>query len=56
MNLSNDEYFDEAVVKLCQMSTVREYRTQIERLAARVHNWSERALVESYIGGLKEEI
>uniref|UniRef100_A0A2N9JB78 Ty3 transposon capsid-like protein domain-containing protein n=1 Tax=Fagus sylvatica TaxID=28930 RepID=A0A2N9JB78_FAGSY len=52
----NNEVFDEALAKLCQTGTVREYQTQFEQLAARVHNWTEVALVESYIGGLKEEI
>jgi hypothetical protein len=53
---NNNEVFDEALAKLCQTGTVREYQTQFEQLAARVHNWTEVALVESYIGGLKEEI
>ena len=53
---NNNEVFDEALAKLCQTGTVCEYQTQFEQLAARVHNWREVALVESYIGGLKEEI
>ena len=53
---NNNEVFDEVLAKLCQMGNVREYQTQFEQLAARVHNWTEVALVESYIGGLKEEI
>ena len=52
----NNEVFDEALAKLCQTGTVHEYQTQFEQLVARVHNWMERALVEIYIGGLKEEI
>ena len=36
--------------------TPREYQTQFERLASRVQKWPKRALVESYIGGLKDEI
>ena len=51
----NNEVFDDALAKLCQTGTVREYQTQFEQLASRVHNWMEQALVESYIGGLKEE-
>ena len=53
---NNNEAFDEALAKLCQTGTIREYQTQFEQLAARVHNWTEVALVDSHIGGLKEEI
>ena len=53
---TNYEEFDKALAKPCQTSTVREYQTQFEHLAVRVHNLSKQALVESYIGGLKEEI
>ena len=50
------EDFDEALAKLQQTGTVREYQTQIEQLVTRVQDWPEKALVGSYIGGLKEEI
>ena len=53
---TNYEDFDEALAKLQQTGTVREYQTQIEQLATRVQDWPEKALVGSYIGGLKEEI
>ena len=53
---SDYEDFDEALAKLQQTGTVREYQTQFERLAARVRQWPQRALVGSYVGGLKEEI
>ena len=53
---SDYEDFDEALAKLRQTGTIREYQTQFERLAARVRNWPEKALLGSYIGGLKEEI
>ena len=53
---SDYEDFDEALAKLRQTGTVREYKMQFERLAAWVHNWLETALLGSYIGGLKEEI
>lgn len=43
-------------MKLHQMGSVREYQTQFEWLASRVQEWPERALVGSYIGGLKDEI
>ena len=50
------EDFDEALAKLCQMGTVREYQAQFERIASRVQEWPEKALIGSYIGGLKDEI
>jgi len=53
---SNFEDFDEALAKLQQTGTVQEYQMQFERLAAYVRQWPQRALVESYVGGLKEEI
>jgi len=53
---TNYEDFDEALAKLQQIGTVREYQTQLERLVTRVQDWPEKALVGSYIGGLKEEI
>ncbi|XP_075640360.1 uncharacterized protein LOC142612122 [Castanea sativa] len=53
---SNYEDFDEALAKLHQTSTVREYQENFERLAARVQDWPGKALVGGYIGGLREEI
>ena len=53
---SDYENFDEALAKLRQTGSNREYQTQFERLASRVQKWRKRALVESYIGGLKDEI
>ena len=53
---SDYENFDEALAKLCQTGSVREYQTQFKRLASRVQEWPEHALVGSYIGGLKDEI
>ena len=53
---SDYEDFDEALTKVRQIGTVREYQMLFERLAARVQDWPQRAMVGSYIGGLKEEI
>ncbi|KAL4608000.1 hypothetical protein ACB092_09G215900 [Castanea dentata] len=53
---SDYEDFDEALAKLRQTGTVREYQAQFERIASRVHEWPEKALMGSYIGGLKDEI
>lgn len=53
---SDYEDFDEALAKLCQTGTVREYQAQFERIASQVQKWLEKALIGSYIGGLKDEI
>jgi hypothetical protein len=53
---SDFEDFDEALAKLRQTGTIREYQNQFERLAAKVQNWPEKALVGSYIGGLRDDI
>uniref|UniRef100_A0A2N9H8H7 RNA-directed DNA polymerase n=1 Tax=Fagus sylvatica TaxID=28930 RepID=A0A2N9H8H7_FAGSY len=53
---SDYEDFDEALSRLRQTGTVREYQGQFERLAARVQDWPEKALLGCYIGGLKEDI
>ena len=53
---SDYEDFDEALTKLQQTGTIREYQTQFERLVARVCHWPQRALVGSYVSELKGEI
>lgn len=53
---SNYEDFDEALAKLQQTGTILEYQTQFKHLAAHVRHWPQRALVGSYVSGLKEEI
>ena len=53
---SDYENLDEVLAKLHQTRSDREYQTQFEWLASRVQKWPKRALVESYIGGLKDKI
>ena len=53
---SDYEDFHEALAKLCQTNTMQEYQANFERLVARVQDWPEKALMGSYIGGLREEI
>ena len=36
--------------------TVREFQAQFERIASRVQEWPEKALMGSYIGGWKDKI
>ena len=51
-----DEDFDEALSKICQKGTLREYQREFERLANQVDGWPQKALVRAFMGGLKEEI
>jgi hypothetical protein len=53
---SDYEDFDEALSRLHQTNKVCEYQGQFERLAVRVQDWPEKALVGCYIEGLKEDI
>lgn len=36
--------------------TLREYQKEFEKLASRVHDWTEKVLVGAFIGGLKSEL
>uniref|UniRef100_A0A2N9FZS8 Reverse transcriptase n=1 Tax=Fagus sylvatica TaxID=28930 RepID=A0A2N9FZS8_FAGSY len=53
---SEYEDFDEALSRLRQTTTVRDYQSQFERLAARVQNWPEKALIGCYIRWPPEDI
>ncbi|KAF8407600.1 hypothetical protein HHK36_006734 [Tetracentron sinense] len=53
---SDYEDFDEALSKLRQTGTIREYQMQFEKLENRVEGWPEKALVGCFIAGLKEDI
>lgn len=48
--------YDEALSHIRQMGTLREYQKEFERLANRVRDWPEKALVGAFIGGLKPEL
>lgn len=52
------EYDDstEALAKLQQVGSIREYQTEFEKLATQVSGLSEQFLINCFIGGLKEEI
>lgn len=47
---------DEALAHIKQTGTLREYQKEFEKLANRVRDWQESALVGAFIGGLKAEI
>ena len=48
--------FDEALSRICQSGTLREYQWEFERLANRVDGWPQKALVMAFMGELKEDI
>ena len=48
--------FDEALSRICQHGTLKEYQREFERLANRVDGWPQKALVGTFMGGLKEDI
>ncbi|CAN6827391.1 unnamed protein product, partial [Brassica oleracea] len=50
------ENFHEALSKIKQTGTLREYQRDFERLMNKVDNWSEKALVGSYLGSLHASI
>ncbi|CAN6937020.1 unnamed protein product [Brassica oleracea] len=50
------ENFHEALSKIKQTGTLREYQRDFERLMNKVDNWSEKALVGSYLGALHASI
>ncbi|RVW21961.1 hypothetical protein CK203_107764 [Vitis vinifera] len=50
------ENFDEALSKIRQIGSLRDYQKEFERLGNRVHGWSQKALVGSFMGGLRSEI
>ncbi|GJY17523.1 putative mitochondrial protein [Tanacetum coccineum] len=50
------EDFDKALSKVQQMGPFREYQKEFERLGNRVRGWTQKALVGTFMGGLKPEI
>lgn len=50
------EECDEALLRIRQTSPLREYQQEFERLGNRVHSWTQKALVSTFIGGLKPEL
>ncbi|GJX34170.1 retrovirus-related pol polyprotein from transposon 17.6 [Tanacetum coccineum] len=50
------EDFDEALSKVQQTGPFREYQKEFERLGNRVRGWTQKALVGTFMGGLKHEI
>ncbi|KAH9770474.1 hypothetical protein KPL71_012393 [Citrus sinensis] len=50
------ECFDEALSRVKQTGTLRDYQREFEKLATRVIGWPQSALIGTFLGGLKEEI
>lgn len=53
---SEGENFHEALSKIRQTGSLRDYQKEFERLMNKVDNWSEEALVGTFLGGLKDTI
>ncbi|RVW93094.1 Retrovirus-related Pol polyprotein from transposon 17.6 [Vitis vinifera] len=50
------EDFDEALSRVKQMSSLRDYQREFEKLGNRVQGWTQKALVGTFMGSLKSEI
>ncbi|KAA8524177.1 hypothetical protein F0562_010393 [Nyssa sinensis] len=50
------ECFDEALSRVKQTGTLRDYQREFERLANRVAGWPQSALIGTFLGGLRDEI
>lgn len=50
------EDFDEALSRVKQTGSLRDYQKEFERLGNRLHGWTQQALVGTFMGGLKLEI
>lgn len=50
------EDFDEVLSRVKQTGSLRDYQKEFERLGNRVQGWTQKALVGTFMGGLKPEI
>ena len=48
--------YDEALSRIKQIGSLRDYLVQFERLSTQVQGWSEKALIGTFTGGLKPEL
>ncbi|KAL9360637.1 hypothetical protein Peur_048760 [Populus x canadensis] len=53
---SECENFDEALSRIRQTGSLHEYQREFERLGNWVRGWTQKALVGTFMGGLKSEI
>ncbi|CAA0841262.1 Unknown protein, partial [Striga hermonthica] len=58
MRFGNSDYInhDEALTRIRQTGSVRDYQKEFERLACRVRGWPESALVGAFVGGLRYDL
>ncbi|CAA0825705.1 Unknown protein, partial [Striga hermonthica] len=58
MRFGSSDYHDynEALSRIKQVGSLREYQKEFERIASRVRDWPESALVGTFVGGLKAEL
>ena len=50
------EDFDETLSRVQQVGSLREYQKEFEKLGNWVQGWTQKALVGTFMGGLKSEI
>nr|TKR91578.1 hypothetical protein D5086_0000222020 [Populus alba] len=53
---TDGEDFDEALSRIKQVGSLRDYQSEFEKLGNRVRGWTQKALVGTFMGGLKPEI
>ncbi|XP_035549720.1 uncharacterized protein LOC118349417 [Juglans regia] len=53
---SDCEDFDEALSRIRQTGSLRDYQREFEQLGNRVKGWTQKALVGTFMGGLKTEV
>ena len=53
---SKCEDFDEALSRIRQVGSLRDYQREFERLGNRVQGWTQRALVGTFMGGLRPDV
>lgn len=54
--MTDYEDSDEALFRTQQNGTLREYQKELERLANRVTGWPQKALIRTFLRGLKDDI
>lgn len=53
---SDCEDFDEALLRVKQVTSLREYQREFERLGNQVRGWTQKALIGTFMDGLKSKI
>ena len=53
---TDGEDFDEALSHITQSGSLWDYQREFEKLGNRVHGWTQKALVGTFMGGLKLEV